>query len=318
MNPDVTRAALITAYGEPPVMGQADLPVPGRGQVEITVELAGLNPVDIAIASGKFDAGAPDLPYTPGLEGIGRTPDERRVWFDVPALPVGSFAKRCVIDEARAIELPDGVEPAQAIPFGVAGMAAWLGLQWRGQLKPGETVLILGAGGCVGQIAVLVARRLGAAWVVAATRSERGRRRAAELGADAVIGTDGSTAELATAFREATGGGPDLVFDGLWGEPAEAAIASIAFGGRLVQVGNSAGRQSMLAAGPLRGGLVSILGHRNFHAPFEVQAEAFRSMCSHALAGRLEMELEVLPLKEVADAWLLQQQSPGRKLALAP
>ena len=202
MNPDVTRAALITAYGEPPVMGQADLPVPGRGQVEITVELAGLNPVDIAIASGKFDAGAPDLPYTPGLEGIGRTPDERRVWFDVPALPVGSFAERCVIDEARAIELPDGVEPAQAIPFGVAGMAAWLGLQWRGQLKPGETVLILGAGGCVGQIAVQVARLLGAARVVAATRSERGRRRAAELGADAVIGTDGSTAELATAFRD--------------------------------------------------------------------------------------------------------------------
>jgi NADPH:quinone reductase len=317
MNP-VVRAALVTAYGEPPEFGKATLPEPGPGQVPVSVELAGLNPVDIAIASGKFDAGAPELPYTPGLEGVGRTADGRRVWFDVPALPVGSFSERCVIDEARAIELPEGVEPAQAIPFGVAGMAAWLGLGWRGQLSPGETVLILGAGGSVGQIAIQAAKLLGAGRVVAATRSERGRQRALDLGADAVTGTDGEKAELVRAFREATAGGPDLVLDGLWGPPAEAALASIAYGGRLVQVGNSAGKEVNLLAGPLRGGLVSILGHRNFHAPHHVQAEAFRTMCSHSVEGRLEVELEVLPLERAAEAWLLQQQSPGRKLALAP
>lgn len=318
MNPAVARAALITAYGEPPEIAQATLPEPGAGQVPVKVELAGLNPVDIAIASGKFDAGVPALPYTPGLEGIGLTPDGRRVWFDVPALPVGSFSESCVIDEARAIELPDGVEPSRAIAFGVAGMAAWLGLQWRGQLKSGETVLILGAGGTVGQIAIQAAKLLGAGRVVAATRSERGRQRALELGADAVTGTEGGVADLAGVFREATGGGADLVLDGLWGPPAEAALASIAFGGRLVQVGNSAGKEATLGAGPLRGGLVSILGHRNFHAPHQVQVEAFRSMCSHAAKGRLEVEVEVLPLERAADAWLLQQQSPGRKLALAP
>ncbi len=318
MSPDVTSAALVTAYGEPPTLGEATLPEPGPGQVTVAVQLAGLNPVDIAIASGKFDAGAPELPYTPGLEGIGMTPDGRQVWFDVPALPVGSFSERCVIDEARAIELPDGVDPAQALPFGVAGMAAWLGLEWRGQLKPGETVLILGAGGTVGQVAIQAAKLLGAGRVVAATRSDRGRQRARELGADAVTGTEGDTAELAEAFREATGGGPDLVLDGLWGAPAEAALAAISNGGRLVQVGNSAGKEANLVAGPLRGRLASILGHRNIHAPHRVQAEAFRTMCSHASEGRLAIELEVLPLERAAEAWLLQQQSPGRKLALAP
>ena len=313
------RAALINEYGQVPEIAEARLPEAGNGQVPVEVELAGLNPVDIAIASGKFDAGAPELPYTPGLEGIGRTPDGRRVWFDVPVLPVGSFSERCVIDPARAIDVPDGVEPADAIAFGVAGMAAWLALEWRGGLKPGETVLVLGAGGTVGQVAVQAAKLLGAGSVVAATRSERGRERALELGADEAVGTDAESAgALADELREATGGGADLVIDGLWGMPAEAALASIAFGGRLVQVGNSAGRDAHITAGPLRGGLVSILGYRTFHAPHDVQAEAFTTMCEHAAEGRLMIDVEVFPLDRVGEAWQLQRASPGRKLALRP
>lgn len=313
------KAALIDRYGGDPGIGEATLPEPGPGHVPVRVELAGLNPVDIAIASGNFDAGAPELPYTPGLEGIGETPDGRRVWFDVPVPPVGSFSEQCVIDPGRAIELADGVEPADAIAFGVAGMAAWLALEWRGELKPGETVLVLGAGGAVGQIAIQAARLLGAGKIVAATRSERGRERALELGADRAVGTDAHSAEtLAAEFREATGGGADLVMDGLWGLPAEAALASVAFGGRLVQVGNSADRQADITAGPLRGGLVSILGFRTFFAPHDVQADAFSAMCEHAAEGRLELDVEVLPLDRVAEAWELQQSSPGRKLALRP
>lgn len=313
------RAARITEYGTPPELAEIDPPEPQGDWVPVEVELAGINPVDIAIASGKFDAGSPPLPYTPGLEGIGITPDGRRVWFDVPIPPVGSFSERCLIDPSRAIELPEGIEPVEAIAFGVAGMAAWLALEWRGSLKEGETVLILGAGGSVGQIAVQAARLLGAGRVVAATRSERGRKRALELGADRSVGTDSdSVAELAEQFREATEGGANLVIDGLWGPPAEAALASIAFGGRLVQVGNSAGKQANLSAGPLRGGLVSILGHRNFFAPREVQAKAFRKMCAYGAAGRLDIEVEVHQLDRVAEAWERQQQSPGHKLALAP
>ena len=313
------RAALISEYGQVPEIAEARLPEAGNGQVPVEVELAGLNPVDIAIASGKVDAGAPERPYTPGLAGIGRTPDGRRVWFDLPALPVGSFSERCVIDPARAIDVPDGVEPADAIAFGVAGMAAWLALEWRGALKPGETVLVLGAGGTVGQVAVQAAKLLGAGHVVAATRSERGRERALELGAEKAVSTDAESAiALADELREATGGGADLVMDGLWGLPAEAALASIAFGGRLVQVGNSAGRDAHITAGPLRGGLVSILGYRTFHAPVEVQTEAFTTMCEHASEGRLTIDVEVFPLDRVGEAWQLQQASPGRKLALQP
>jgi NADPH2:quinone reductase len=313
------KAARITQYGAPPELAEVDSPEAQGDWIPVDVQLAGINPVDIAIASGSFDAGSPPLPYTPGLEGIGTTPDGRTVWFDVPVPPVGSFSERCLIDPTRAIELPDGAGPEQAIAFGVAGMAAWLALEWRGSLKEGETVLILGAGGSVGQIAVQAAKLLGAGRVVAATRSERGRKRALELGADRAVGTEAdSVTDLAERFREAAEGGADLVIDGLWGPPAEAALASIAFGGRLVQVGNSAAKQAGLSAGPLRGGLVSILGHRNFFAPHEVQVDAFHRMCAHGAAGRLEIEVEVQPLDRVAEAWQLQQQSPGHKLALAP
>jgi NADPH2:quinone reductase len=222
------------------------------------------------------------------------------------------------VDPAGAIEVPAGVAPEDAIAFGVAGMAAWLPLSWRGRLEQGESVLILGASGSVGQIAVQAARLLGAGRVVGAARSQTGRDRVLELGADGVVSTEGSIEEVAEAIREACPGGPDLVLDGLWGQPAEAALTAMAPHGRLVQVGNSAAREATVTAGPLRGGLVSILGHRNFHAPVEVQAEAFQRMCEHFQRGELLIETEVFAMDRVADAWALQAGSPGRKLAVAP
>lgn len=290
----------------------------GDGRVEVEVELAGINPVDLAIASGRFDAGAPPLPYTPGIEGIGLMPGGKRVWFDRPMYPVGSLAERCSVDPGGAIEVPDGVAPEDAIAFGVAGLAAWLPLSWRGRLEEGESVLILGASGSVGQIAVQAARLLGAGKVVGAARSEAGRARALELGADAVVSTEGSVEAVAESIRRACPGGPDLILDGLWGAPAQAALAAVAPQGRLVQVGNSAAKEATVTAGPLRGGLVSILGHRNFHAPVEVQAEAFRRMCTLSAEGNLAIETEVFEMDRVADAWSLQATSPGRKLAVAP
>jgi len=319
-------AARITGYGEPPEIVEIDPPgEPGpfrdspAGPAEIVeVLVAGINPVDLAIASGKFDAGAPPLPYVPGLEGIGRTADGEVVWFDGPHFPWGSMAGLAVIGEGSGITLPAGISPEQAIGFGVAGLAAWLSLDWRGQLKDGETVLILGSSGSVGQVAIQAARMMGAGRVVGMARSEAGRARTMELGADATIDSGGEVADLVPRIREATNGGPDLVIDGLWGKPAAAALQAMKPQGRLVQVGNSAGTTAPVVAGPLRGGLVSILGFRNFWAPREVRVEAFERMCSLAGSGDLELAVEVAPLADAPDAWRRQADSPGRKLALSP
>jgi NADPH2:quinone reductase len=320
------KAAQVTAYGEAPQLIEIDAPgEPGpygesmAGPAEIVeVLVAGLNPVDLAIASGKFDAGAPPLPYVPGIEGIGRMADGEVVWFDGAHFPWGSMAERAVITEGSGITLPAGIEPERAIAFGTAGMAAWLSVDWRGQLKDGETVLILGASGSVGQVAVQAARMLGAGRVVGMARSEAGREKVLALGADAAIGSEGEVGELKERIFEATEGGQDLVIDGLWGEPAAAALQAMKPQGRLVQVGNSAGIESPVVAGPLRGGAVSILGFRNFWAPRDVRVATFERMCSLAGSGDLKLEVEVLALDEVADAWDRQSKSPGHKLALRP
>lgn len=320
------KAAQITAYGAPPELVEIESPgKPGpftesmAGPAEVVeVLISGINPVDLAIASGKFDAGAPPLPYVPGMEGIGRTANGEIVWFDGTHFPRGSAAGFAVIGEGTGITLPPGINPEQAIAFGVAGLAAWLSLDWRGQLKDGETVLILGASGSVGQVAVQAARMMGAGRVVGMARSEAGQAKVLELGADAVVGSEGSLDEMVSRIHDATEGGPDLVIDGLWGVPAAAALRTMKPQGRLVQVGNSAGVEAPIVAGPLRGGLVSILGFRNFWAPREVRVEAFGRMCSLAASGDLELEVEVLPLDDVAAAWERQAGSPGHKLALRP
>lgn len=312
---ETIRAAVIKAFGEPPTVESIPAPEPVEGGELIEVLLAGINPVDLAIGSGKFDAGAPPLPYTAGREGIGRTADGRVIWFDEVLFPTGSMAERAVIPAGHGVELPEGTEPERAIGFGIAGTAAWLGLEWRGGIEPGETVLVLGASGAVGQVAVQAARLLGAGRVVGAARSEAGRELVARLGADAVASTESD--DLTADLREAGDGGVDLILDCLWGPPAVAAIGALRPRGRLVQVGNSAARTAELPAGPLRGGLYSILGHRNFWAPPEERARVFRLMCQHAAAGELALETEVLPLADAVEAWRRQGESPGHKLALA-
>ncbi|MCB0869637.1 MAG: zinc-binding dehydrogenase [Solirubrobacterales bacterium] len=320
------KAARITAYGEPPELVEIEPPaeagpyadsVAGPAEV-VEVLIAGINPVDLAIASGKFDAGAPPLPYVPGTEGIGRMADGEIVWFDGSHFPWGSMAERAVITEGGGITLPPGINPEQAIAFGVAGLAAWMSLDWRGELKDGETVLILGASGSVGQIAVQAARMMGAGRVVGMARSEAGRQKVLDLGADAAIGSEGNIDELKASIFEATGGGADLVLDGLWGLPAAATLQTMKPFGRLVQVGNSAGTEAPVTAGHIRGSSASIRGFRNFWPPREVRVEAFQRMCSLAVSGDLEIEVEVLPLEDVAEAWDRQSRSPGHKLALRP
>ncbi len=310
------KAAVVTGYGDPPEYRDFDPPEGADDTELIDVELAGINPVDIAIASGLFDAGAPPLPYVAGLEGIGTGAGGRRVWLDGANFPWGSYAPQTVIARDKGIEVPEDISSEQAIAFGVAGTAAWLALDWRGELKPGETVLINGASGSVGQIAIQAARILGAGRVVGTARSESGLAKVKELGADAAVSTESES--FGEDLKEATGGGADLVLDNLWGAPVVAAIDAMSHNGRLVQVGNSAGRHAELLAGRLRGGNLDLRGHRNFAAPRETQADAFREMCRLSVAGELRIDVEVVPLAGVADAWERQKAGPGHKLALSP
>lgn len=310
------KAAILREVGGIPEFGDFEEPA----GTAVAVEVAGLNPIDLRVASGTLAAMAPAVPSVVCREGVGTAPDGRRVYFDVVQPPHGAAAQRCAADPESFVAVPEGLEPAQAVCFGIAGVAAWLSLERRAQLARGETVLVLGATGVVGMIAVQVARLLGAGRVVAAGRDSNGLRRALQLGADEAVRLDGDVEAMAGAFRAAAGnrGGYDVELDPLWGDPAAAAVTAMNGRGRMVQLGQSAGATSPLGSVPIRFRELSILGHTNFAAPVEVRQAALARMFAHAAAGELVAGYEVVPLADVARAWGRQSESPGVKLVLAP
>jgi NADPH:quinone reductase-like Zn-dependent oxidoreductase len=309
------RAAVLTEYGVPRA-GDFDEPVAREGQAVVEVSAAGLNPVDVAICGGRFYAGKPPLPSVSGREGVG-TLDGRRVYFDTPVAPFGAMAERSLIDPVSTYTVPDEVDDGVAVALGIAGLAAWLSLTWRAALKPGEHVLVLGASGVVGQIAVQGARILGAGRVVAAARSTPALERCLALGADRAVRL-GEAEDLATALSEAADGRIDVVLDPLFGEPFVAAIQAASFGARLVQIGASAGQQATVPSAPIRGKLLTIMGHTNFAAPPEVKRTAYERMAAAAAAGELEVETERIPLERVGDAWGRMEQGSHRKILVIP
>lgn len=311
------RAARIREIGALPEL--AEVAEPDGNVVEI---LAGaLNPIDIAVSRGIYFGGHPALPYVPGCEGVGRTSEGRTVWFFSGGLGLdrdGAFAERAAIGQSVAVELPEGVDPALAAALGIAGLAGWLPFAWRAPLEGGETVLILGATGTVGIVAVQTAKLLGAARIVAVGRRADRLELALAHGADAVVQL-GATDDLVEAFRNAFGGeGPSYVFDALWGEPAAAAVQAAAPHARIVNLGQSAGPEATLASGAVRGKNLSILGHTGFRVPPDELAEQYGRLVGHAMTGDITLDVERVPLADVASAWERQASGTAGKLVLIP
>jgi NADPH:quinone reductase-like Zn-dependent oxidoreductase len=309
------RAAVLREYGIP-VADQFEEPSPDQDQAVVDVLAAGLNPVDVAICAGRFYAGKPPLPSVAGREGVGML-DGRRVYFDGPIVPFGSMAERALVDPRFTYPVPDAVLDGVAVALGISGLAAWLALTWRAELKQGEHVLVLGASGVLGQIAVQAARLLGAARVVAAARSREGLERCVALGADASVRL-GEPADLSAALAQAAEGRIDVVVDPVFGEPFVAALNAASFGARIVQLGAGAGAEAMVPSAAIRGKMLVIMGHTNFAAPPEVKAEAYRRMAEAAAAGDIKVEVDPLGLEQVGEAWRRLQAGSHRKIVLVP
>ena len=311
------RAAVLHAHGAVPEVGEFRDPVASAGAVVLDVLAGALNPVDVRIASGAYPLERFEPPYVAGKEGVGRREDGSLVYFDMRVPPYGSFAERTLISDDHGYPVPSGLDPALAVCLGVSGLAAWLGLEWRGRLAAGETVLVLGASGVVGLIAVQAARLLGAGRVVAAARDEEALSRAGALGADELVPLGGE--ELTTALVSASGGdGYDLVLDPLWGEPAVAALGALKPFGRHVQLGQSAGAEVGVPSAAIRNKPIDLIGHTNFAASEERKAAAYERMAAHALAGELRVPIERLGLDDVPDAWARVGASPHAKLVVVP
>jgi NADPH:quinone reductase-like Zn-dependent oxidoreductase len=315
------RAAILREYDATPELGEFDDPTPGEGTVVADVLAAGLNPVDIRKAAGVFPlAPKPPLPSVAGWEGIARLEDGSHVYFVDPPPPNGALAERTLIDPSATHPVPEDLDPGVAVALGIAGLAGWLALSWSAKLREGETVLVLGATGTVGQVAVQAAKLMGASRVVAAGRNTDGLGRAAELGADATVRL-GEAGDLAERFREAAGdaGGFDVIVDPLWGEPGVAAMEASKRFTRHVALGQSAGMHAQVSVATVRNKPLTIVGHTNYAIAFEDQRDAYAEMTAHAVAGRLTADVDSVPLDDVASAWeRLRAGSPGAKLVVVP
>ena len=304
------RAAQLTEIGVPPAA--ADIDEPDGDGVLLEVEAVALNPIDIAVGAGRFYGGHPPLPYVPGCEAVGRV-DGRRVYAFGDGRGVGRdgfCAERVRFPQELLADVPDGLDPALAVACGIAGIAGWIAVAWRAQMTPDDRVLVLGATGVVGSVAVQAAKLLGAERVVAAGRRREALDRVLELGADAAVALD----DLAAGFEE--GSGPTVVIDPLWGEPVAAAAAVAAPNARIVHIGQSAGPVATLTSAVVRGKQLQILGHSNFALTPADRARAYAELVEHAAAGLVAIDVETFALDDVAAAWELQASGAGKAVVL--
>jgi NADPH:quinone reductase-like Zn-dependent oxidoreductase len=310
-------AAVLSAYGTPQ-FGTFDPPRKLAGTEIVNVTAAAISNFDLVLASGHYAVSPMQFPCVAGQDGVGRLATGQRVYFITSISPYGSMAQQTLVASRELIAVPEGVDDAVAAALGNDGLAAWLPLEWRAQLRPGETVLVLGATGMVGQLAVQAAKALGAGRVIAAGRNEERLQRAKALGADATVNLTTSS-DLSTVYREAAQGEIQVIVDYVWGPPAEAALHVASDGGRLVQIGQAATWQEIrLPALLLRSKSLTIFGYGNYDAPFETRTAAYQHITQLAAQGRFSVAVERLPLSQVTQAWGRQHAGTRQRLVLLP
>jgi NADPH:quinone reductase-like Zn-dependent oxidoreductase len=338
------RAAIVEAMGRPPAAAEVPEPQRRPGEALVRMRAVALNPVELHIWNGHFFDGPPRPPYVIGLEGVGvvaegdlLAPGTRvRVEFVHPGYGRdGALAEYAVVPEepdasdrasqASVAPIGDELDDTAAAALGVPVFTALMCLeraQRAGATLDGAHVLVTGATGAVGTIAIQLAKLMGAARVVAAGRDRERLKRALSLGADAAVELgDGIAAdELRDRFAEAASGRLDVALDPLWGTPARAAIDALTRDGVYVSFGQAASPSAELSGIPMRNRRVAVVGHSGAWAtPQERQAALARAHALAAKGGRkLELDTEELTLEEIGKGWERLSRSAGRRLVVRP
>jgi NADPH2:quinone reductase len=325
------NAAVVHAFDSPPTYTTFADPIPLEGEKLVTITAAGLHPIVKSLANGTHYGSAGQLPFIPGVDGVGRLEDGTRVYFGVARSPFGTFAELGVAASWMCIPLPDGLDDATAAGLANPGMSSWVALTERAKFVAGESVLVLGATGSAGQLAIQIAKRLGARRVVAAGRNPKALEKLQDLGADAIVSLDQDRDALISSFRaefaagpDSAGGGIDVVLDYLWGAPAEATLAAIAQKGlskaarrvRFVQIGSSAGPAITLPAATLRSSGLELLGSGFGSASLDQIAIAVAEFFKAAAANPFQTNIKTVPLRDVEALWNSPEQ--GTRLVFQP
>lgn len=321
------KAAVLYKLGELPRFDDFVEPEVGQNEALVRVRAASLKNSDRMMASGSHYDSHSELPVVCGMDGVGVLDDGTRVFCGGPRPPFGMMAERTVVSRVRCMPVPDNVSDEVAAALPNPALSSWLPLIWRAQLIQGETVLILGATGVAGKLAIQIAKHLGAGRVVAVGRNKNILESLNELGADATISLELPDEKLRDAFMwEAKSNHIDVVLDYLWGHPMEVLLdaltghdtLTVSSRVRLVEIGEMAGAIIKLHAATLRSSGIEIYGSGGGGiVPPQAIFEAIPQVWSLAASGALRIDVETVPLADVGKVWG-QQDSKGRRIVLVP
>ncbi|QCL87576.1 zinc-binding alcohol dehydrogenase family protein (plasmid) [Agrobacterium pusense] len=304
-------AAVVSALGQSPTLAEFPIPTPGPGERLIRVSAAAISHLTKAQASGSHFTADTKFPHGVGMDGVGRLDDGSLVYFAMPRAPHGSMAEHTVVDTRLCVPVPDGLDASTAAAIANPGMSSWVALTERARLKVGETVLINGATGTSGRLAVKIARLLGARRVVATGRNARALAELTSLGADVTIRLDGNIDDLQRRFIEEFAEGVDVVLDYLWGQSAEnlliaaARVCRDAVPIRFVQIGSISAADITLPGGLLRASAIEITGSGGGSVALPRLIAATEEVLRAAASGSLTMTFKPAPFCRFDEAWPL-------------
>lgn len=322
------KAAVVNAWGETPVYTDFPDPEARDGAVVATLEAAALTNLTRGLVSGKHYASREiQLPVVPGVDGVMRLADGRRVWAG--GIGGGMMAERALVAVEGAVGVPDGVDSVTAAALPNPGMSAWMTLEYAAGIEPGARILVLGATGVTGATAVQLAKRaFDAGSVVVAGRDAQRLDWLRGVGADEAIAMrdEDLSARVGALHAERPF---DAVLDYLWGEPAEQALGALAESHpsshfhrtRWVQIGSMAGPELALDAGILRGTAITLSGLGIGSVPPDVlvraRTEALPAMFDMVADGRLELTTLARSLADVESVWTAKEPS-GTRIVFTP
>jgi NADPH:quinone reductase-like Zn-dependent oxidoreductase len=318
------KAAVLHSLGEAPRFEDFPNPSPGKDEVIIKVRAASLTNVSRSRARGSHYDSYKQLPAVCGIDGVGLLDDGTRVFGAGCRPPYGMMAEYAAVP--FHLPVPDGIDDITAAALPNPALSSWLPLVWRAQLKPGETVLILGATGVAGKLAIEVAKHLGAGRVVAAGRNEQILKTLGGLGADATISLDKPDQELHEAFvAEVNRKNFDVILDYVWGHPAEVLLGALTGHDltaeptriRYVSIGAMAGPTAGVPSEALRSSGLELYGAGGGSVSYQAIFDAFPHMWSAASSGKLHIDAEPVPLADIEKAWQ-RQNTNGHRLVIVP
>jgi NADPH:quinone reductase-like Zn-dependent oxidoreductase len=316
------KAAIVVEAGQPPVFGDFKDPSPAPGRSVVRVTSASISHVTRSRASGAHYSSDGGLPFIPGLDGTGIAEDGQRVYFLLPEKPYGAMAEWCLVDDRHRFAIPDSLSEVAAAAMAIPGMSSWAALVERASLRAGETVLVNGATGASGRLAIQIARHLGAAKVIATGRHTESFDDLRLLGADVTLPLIPDRDALEHAFKHEFQQGVDIVLDYLWGTSAETLVIAAAKAGpegrpiRFVQIGSMSGANINLPSAALRSSALQLMGSGIGSIPFPSLVKAIQGVLLAAPSAGFKIATESVPLADVTSAWTARDAGP--RIVLRP